>query len=236
MNVFLSRLLTGLTVLGLCAGTGGVALARPQSAARLLRGATSRARLATISVYQIALRQLYPGMTRPAAINMLSPTVLPDVALVNGHTDRFVLSQLRGSAVLLFFGARDCSSGCETVLAQFASVKRALADDARHVRFVMVGVDVYRDSAGSLLRHVRRYDDSFMALTGDEATILPFATNHGIWVDVRRASGKGGTDRLLPRGIYSLLIMPDGRWTTAFPYDLAPEDIADEIRAQLVAL
>lgn len=169
----------------------------------------------------------------PETIHMVAPTSLPEIELVNGHIDRFNLSQLRGSMVLMFFGARDCSGGCEQVLSQLVAVKRELGDAARHVRFVMVGVDVQQDSPASLLRHVRGYDPDFMALTGAEAVVLPFATQHGIWVDVRRHSGSGRIDRFLPRGIYSLLISADGRWTTSFPYDLSPEEMADEIRSQM---
>lgn len=157
---------------------------------------------------------------------MPSPAPPPEVVLINGHMDRFTLSEPRGYGALMFFSSLSCAQPCTDVLARFVQVKAALGEYAPRVRFVMVGVDAEHDTPISLLRHVRAYDPDFMALTGDLDAVVPFARKHG--VTVRRVVGKVGTHHI-PLVPYLIYLDPSGRWTMSFLLDVPPDVIADEI-------
>ena len=90
------------------------------------------------------------------------------------------LSDLRGHAVLMFFGYTHCPDVCPTTLADYRLVKEALGVEADGVRFVFVSVDSARDTPAVLADYLGQFDPDFIGLTGDEATLRQMGAEYGL--------------------------------------------------------
>jgi len=170
---------------------------------------------------------IYAGI--PAkAIYMDSPVTLPDVALVNQNNTPTKPSAWLGKYVLLFFGATKCIGDCRNLWPQYDLIKKALGDKANKVQFTMISVDGTRDTPDTLRQFMQPYDASFIALTGAQEVVAPFAIQHGVHVSIYPAAD-GQPSYAEAHPVYSILLNPEGRWIIAFPYSMGPEAIADEL-------
>lgn len=197
---------------------------------RLLRQGVAQVNLRALYAVHLTDQVVHPLAERliPKTHHMLVRTELPDVMLHDAQHRHINLRALRGKSTLLVFGAVQCVYGCPDVLSQFVAIKRQLGPLATDVRFVMIGMDCHHDTPEALQAHVSRYDPSFLALTADVATVTRLATHYG-WTALPRSIGQ----RISPYGIFSIYLDPDGNWSMAFPLDMPPAHIADEIAIAL---
>jgi protein SCO1/2 len=75
-----------------------------------------------------------------------SPFQVHDFALTNQAGEPMNLKDLRGRAIVLYFGYTHCPDVCPATLADFTLVKKALGKQADQVSFVFVTVDSQRDT------------------------------------------------------------------------------------------
>ena len=99
------------------------------------------------------------------------PRPAPPMRLVEHGGRTFDLAEQRGRVVLLFFGYTHCPDVCPTTLADWRRVKGELGADTAKVRFVFVSTDPARDTPEVAQSYARRFDPSFIGLTGDSATL-----------------------------------------------------------------
>ena len=102
---------------------------------------------------------------------MPAPRPAPPLVLVEHGGRTFDLAAERGKVVLLFFGYTHCPDVCPTTLADWRRVKAALGADTARVRFVFVTTDPERDTPEVAQEYARRFDPSFVGLSGDSATL-----------------------------------------------------------------
>jgi protein SCO1/2 len=103
-----------------------------------------------------------------------APPVLPiggDFALTDHNGQRFHISSLRGSAVMIFFGYTSCPVACPTTLSKLSVVYRKLGNKARHVKTLFISVDPEHDTPPVLKADLNNFHIDVLGLTGTKAEI-----------------------------------------------------------------
>ncbi len=153
----LSVLLVGLFLVGIRLGTLVFA---PQSQASPLAGADVKP-------------------SGGASVN--PPFQVHDFTLTNQAGAPMSLKDLRGRAVVLFFGYTHCPDVCPATLADFTQVKKSLGAQADKVTFVFVTVDSKRDTPAVLKEYLNHFDPGFIGLTSDETTLHSMAAEYSAY-------------------------------------------------------
>ena len=100
------------------------------------------------------------------ALNVKAETVGGDFSLIDHHGSTFELKQLRGKAVILFFGYTYCPDICPTELAGIASLLNSLEGSKEKVQALFVSVDPERDTPEKLKEYVGFFSPELIGLTG----------------------------------------------------------------------
>ena len=118
---------------------------------------------------------------QPAGAALVEPPhLLQDFTLTSHVGDPISLSNLRGQAILMFFGYTHCPDVCPTTLADYRLIKQSLGDHADKVAFVFISVDGGRDTPEVLARYLGQFDAGFIGMTGDEATLRRIGAAFGL--------------------------------------------------------
>jgi protein SCO1/2 len=125
------------------------------------------------------------------------PFQVHDFVLSNQTGAPMSLKDLRGRAIVLFFGYTHCPDVCPTTLADFTRVKKSLGRQAERVTFVLVTVDSKRDTPAVLKDYLNLFDPSFIGLTGDETTLRSMAAEYGAYFSIaaNQPNDGGGKDQ-----------------------------------------
>jgi protein SCO1 len=157
------------------------------------------------------------------------PTTLSDFTLTSQTGAPVSLSQLRGRAVLLFFGYTNCPDICPLTLGVFKDAKRLLGPDADRAAFVFVSVDGDRDNADRLRTYVGAFDPTFIGLQGDPATLDRIGPQYDLVYQIQKTAG----DYTVAHTATAFLIDPDGRLRVVYPYGTPADALATDVRAFL---
>lgn len=111
------------------------------------------------------------------------PHLLADFTLTSQTGEPISLSDLRGKAVLMFFGYTHCPDVCPGTLAEYTDVKRRLGEDAGDVEFVFISVDGTRDTPARLTEYLGMFDAGFIGMTGDEAALRALGNEYGLFFE-----------------------------------------------------
>lgn len=140
------------------------------------------------------------------------------------------LDEFRGRHTALFFGYTHCPDVCPMTLARMARAMEVLGPDAaERVRVVMITVDPERDTPERMARYARRFNPSFLGLSGERDAIDRVASAYGIF------HAKAGSDGGPSGGYYvdhtaSILVLdPKGRIRMMLGQDLTGEEIAADL-------
>lgn len=202
----------------------------------------------TLSVlFQVPPQTVSTDDSRPSAGAVVSPPhQVQDFTLTSHTGEPISLSDLRGRAVLMFFGYTHCPDVCPTTLADYTRVKRMLGSDADAVAFVFISVDGERDTPEVLTQYLGNFDTGFIGLTGDETTLRRMGAEYGLMYQQETISvgheheeGYEHGDDLDAENYFvqhtspSFLIDRDGYLRLVYFYGTQPEVIADGIRQVL---
>jgi protein SCO1/2 len=183
--------------------------------------------------------------SNPGGGALVDPPHRVDDFTLTSHTgDSISLHEMRGRAVLMFFGYTHCPDVCPTTLADYRRVKQALGDDADDVNFVFVSVDGVRDTPDVLTDYLSRFDPDFIGMTGDEATLRQIGAEYGLMfqletVNVGHEHDDDHEHDLDDENYFvqhtspSFLIDRDGYLRMVYFYGTEPETIAEGIRQVL---
>jgi len=160
------------------------------------------------------------------------PQAVGDFTLTSQTGAPLHLSDLRGKAVVIFFGYTNCPDVCPTTLADFKRVKANLGGDASRVAFVFISVDGARDTPERLAAYVGAFDPDFIGLTGDDATIRTVAKDYGVFFQ-RVAASADDPNYLVDHTASSFVLDPEGRLALVMPYQADAQAMAQRIRAVL---
>lgn len=151
-----------------------------------------------------------------------------DFTLTDQNGQPLKLSDLRGRAVLLFFGYTHCPDICPLSMGEFKTVKKALGDRAEDVAFVMISLDPARDTPEVLKRYVEAFDPAFIGLTGDENAVRSASADYGVQYEQQKPPGTAAT-YLIAHTAFSYLLDQEGRWRRTYPFQTPAEMVARDI-------
>jgi protein SCO1 len=138
------------------------------------------------------------------------PQPLTDFTFVANSGEPLQLSDLRGKYVLLYFGFTYCPDFCPTTMLTFRQIKARLGERADDFAFVLVSVDPERDTPEVLDAYVRRFDETFIGLQGNEAELERIRADFNLYYEVvplRDSPREYTVDHLASK----FLIDPEGR-------------------------
>lgn len=182
--------------------------------------------------------------SRPEAGAMVSPPYLvQDFTLTSQTGEPIRLSDLRGRAVLMFFGYTHCPDVCPTTLADYRRVKQALGNEAKDAAFVFISIDGERDTPDVLSQYLGQFDADFIGMTGDEETLRKLGAQFGLifeqQTDSQEHEHEGEdthTEDLTVDNYFvdhtspSFLIDPDGYLRTVYFYNTKVDAVVEGIR------
>ena len=203
---------------------------------RLGMGAVVIAALAAGLVFGGMVRDDAPELAGPGAATGLERYEIGgDFELTNQRGERMRLSDLKGRALVMFFGYTFCPDVCPATLARVREVRAALPpEDAARFTGVLVSVDPARDTPERLGQYVEFFDPAFVGLTGSEAELEDIARRYGAQFVIPEGQPKDGY--LVNHSTVAYLIDPLG-YVRALYYGDEPVDaIASNVREVLEEL
>ncbi len=167
-----------------------------------------------------------------APIVLDQPRQLTDWTLPSSTGSDLSLSSLRGKYAVLFFGYTHCPDFCPTTLGDYKLVKRELGSAADKVDFVFVSVDPERDTPEVLSTYVATFDPSFIGVAADPATLDAVSKEYSLYYKLRKDEASGGNYPVDHTSL-SYLVDPEGKLVALYPYEMAPEQIAADLKQRI---
>lgn len=179
---------------------------------------------------------------QPAAGAKVDPPYqVKDFTLISQTGAPISLSDLRGKAVMMFFGYTHCPDVCPTTMADYTRVKAALGDQAGKVAFVFISVDGVRDTPDVVGTFLNQFDNDFIGMTGDEATLRQIGSEYGLLFQTDTITGDPGHEQdggqnldgqnyFVQHTSPSFLIDPDGYLRMVFFYGTKQAAMVEGIR------
>ena len=158
---------------------------------------------------------------------------IKDFHLIDSQGRSFTRASLMGHPTLIYFGFTHCPDECPDTLAELARVRREAALPGLQV--LLVTVDPQRDTPAVLAGYLRRFDPSFLGLTGDPAEIRRFAGTLGIGITrVNLPGGEYDFDHTMAILLFDARAREVGVFTPPFDVrqlTLSLHRVAPELRA-----
>jgi protein SCO1 len=143
------------------------------------------------------------------------------------------LEDLRGRALLLYFGYTYCPDICPSALAYISAAFSTLSEDElARVGGVFISVDPQRDTPERLKQYAEHFHPQILGLTADPTTIAEVAGRYGAayhMVDSGSAAGY-----LVDHSSYTYVIDPQGRLREILPHGTPPGELVHAIRAAVL--
>lgn len=170
--------------------------------------------------------------TNTESVGQIINQTLTDFSLTANDNNEISLSQLQGNHVLLAFGYTHCPDVCPATLLKFKRVKSLLGEDADQLQFVFISVDGERDTPEVLDRYMRRYDESFIGLSGHDDVLSQIQDEYGLFYE-RRENPNSRAGYLVDHTASKFLINPEGELIRIYSFAVTANEIASEIRQLL---
>ena len=139
-------------------------------------------------------------------------------------------ADFRGKLVVLYFGYTYCPDVCPTELQSISLALDKLGAAAEAVQPLFISVDPERDTPARLADFVPSFHPRLIGLTGSLAEIRKTAIAYKTFFAKHNT---GTPDYPVDHTGFIYLIGKDGRYLGFLPPGLAPDAIADAIRARL---
>lgn len=154
----------------------------------------------------------------------------PEVLLTTVTGNEFRLSQQRGKVVVVTFGFTLCPDVCGMTLAKLSQVRARLkmADD---VLVVFITLDPERDTPALLRVYTRRFDPTFVGLTGTPRAVALARNAYGVLASRRAVPSPLGY--LLDHSTFVFVVDRAGNLRLMFPAGAPVEELAQGIKAIL---
>lgn len=167
----------------------------------------------------------YHGTMLPA------PVEKPAVVLrrVDG-TPYDLRAETDGYLTLLFFGYTNCPDVCPVHMAGIASVMARMSfDETRRIRVLFVTIDPERDTPDKLGPWLAQFDQRFIALTGDSATLHDAQTELGVTPAVKDTTVIGASGYAMAHAAQVYAFTTDNLAHMVYPFGTRQKDWADDL-------
>jgi protein SCO1/2 len=161
---------------------------------------------------------------------------MTDFTLTDQNGKSVKLSDLRGKAVLIFFGYTHCPDVCPMTMADYKRIKQDLAQTApelaNRVAYVMISVDGQRDTPAVMKKYVEMFDPSFIGLTGDPDQVANIGVDFGVKVEIQKTS-LNQANYTVAHTSFTYLLDPGGHWRLVYPFQTPVNLIASDVARML---
>lgn len=202
--------LSAYALIALAAFAWAIAWLRPDLFDRALRGATSGV----------------AGVSIPGGISVGGPFTLTDT-----EGREVTEKTYAGRFMLVYFGYTFCPDVCPTELQVIANALDLLGPAAARIAPLFVTIDPERDTVTTMAEYVKLFDPRLVGLTGTEAQIAAAARAYRVYR--AKSNAKDSTSYLMDHSSFIYLMGPDGGFRALFRQGMAPQELADAIKAKL---
>ncbi len=167
-----------------------------------------------------------------SGVNQVEAKAVVDVELVDMNGQPAKLSDLRGNYTVLYFGYTFCPDFCPSTLTDFRLIVRQLGEQANGVNFVLISVDPDRDTPQVLKGYVSRFNENFLAYTGEPDALTSLTADFGAFYEVPVVVG---TDPYYAvNHTASIFVLnPDGQWVTVYAFGTSVDAIVADLQQKL---
>lgn len=169
------------------------------------RRSAMRAAAVCVALASLLLAVAHHGVSRNFVGTPLPTRPAPALKLIDDGGQPFDLRQLRGQAVLVYFGYTHCPGVCPDTLSRLAPVFRALGRQRQQVAVVFVTLDPDRDTPAVLHRFLAGFNPIPIGLTGPEPLV---ATTARAWHIAWQVAAEGA---FIDHASVMQLVDPAGR-------------------------
>jgi protein SCO1/2 len=161
-----------------------------------------------------------------------APATLPPLTLRDTDGDDFLLTAELDEAKLslVYLGYTHCPDICPTHMADIAAALRDTPEEiAGDVEVVFITTDPERDSPEVIDRWLANFDDDFVGLTGDQATLDALQISLGLELPRREDIGEG--NYTVGHAAFVMAFTPDGIAHLVYPLGLTHAEWTQDIVA-----
>lgn len=156
----------------------------------------------------------------------------PEIELTRDNGARFRLSEMRGNAVLLFFGYTSCPDVCPTTMAELKQALEKLGEeDAKQVQVLFVTVDPERDTSTRVQEYVNHFNPAFIGLSGTETELAIVWNDYGVFREIVQGTSAAGY--LVDHTARVTLIDQDGNLRLSYSFDTPVDNIVHDLKLLL---
>jgi protein SCO1 len=149
----------------------------------------------------------------------------PQISMVDQNGNPFQLGDMRGRVVIIFFGFTNCVDECPLTMAHLKQALEILGEEASRVQVVLVSTDPVRDTPNALRDYLNKFNPAFVGITGSADEMSRIWNDYGVTV-----LDGGETHSSL-----SYVIDQDGNLRLHFDPEMAPEDIASDLKTLIAS-
>ena len=147
-----------------------------------------------------------------------------DFQLIDHNGKEFNLNQLRGKAVLIFFGYTHCPGICPTELAKLSAMLNSLQELNDSVQVLFITVDPKRDTAEHLKTYVQFFSKDLIGLTGSIEQIESVKEQYRVTA-TQFKQRDSVSEYTVDHSVNYYLIDPTGQLNTIVPYGFPMQHI-----------
>ncbi len=142
---------------------------------------------------------------------------------------------LQGRFVLIYFGYTSCPDVCPTTLSVISDVMQDLGELNDGLSVLFVTVDPDRDTAQVLAEYTAFFDPRIIALRGPKPYTDHMVKAFNARYEFHYPDPENKDEYSVDHTASVAFVGPDGNLIRRFPYGMAAEDIAADIRATMQA-
>ena len=167
----------------------------------------------------------YHGAMLPA------PVEKPAVVLTRADGTPYDLrAETDGYLTLLFFGYTNCPDVCPVHMASIAAVMAHMSfDETRRMKVIFVTIDPERDTPEKLGPWLAQFDQRFIALTGDSATLHDVQAEIGVTPAVKDTIATGASGYAMAHAAQVYAFTSDNLAHLVYPFGTRQKDWADDL-------
>lgn len=153
----------------------------------------------------------------------------PDFRLEGSKGKAITLAQFRRKIAVIAFGFTHCVRICPFTLSKLAQAMDSLGANARDVQIIFVTVDPERDDIPRLREYLKKFDPTFVGVTGPQARLGELRNAYG--VQTSRVTAPGGYEVHHSTSLF--VVDRAGRLRLLIPQNAPVADITHDLDALL---
>ena len=153
--------------------------------------------------------------------------------LTDQQGQRVTEQDFAGRFMVVYFGYTYCPDICPLGLLHISeALERLPAAQAEQVAPVFITLDPERDTVEQMAAYAAAFHPRLAALTGSPEEIKQVARAYRVYFAKAKDAG-AGDDYLVDHSTFIYLMGPDGQYRTHFSHNVAPEELAERLAAEV---